>query len=126
MSGNTCGCRMSRTYRWAVMVPHNTKGDLLLQGMATHTITPAVRVVCRCKANTGLKRLPRGHHTRIRLSSLLILNLDSSLKTTWFNSTAIQFPRARLHSKRRRRWGSSGAYVMGIAIPNDLPSRAFV
>ncbi|GFW57011.1 uncharacterized protein TNCV_3472941 [Trichonephila clavipes] len=40
--------------------------------------------------------------TRTRLSSLLRLNLDSSLKTTWFHSAAVQFPRARHHSKRRR------------------------
>ncbi|GFX52784.1 uncharacterized protein TNCV_3719741 [Trichonephila clavipes] len=38
------------------------------------------------------------------LSSLLRLNLDSSLKTTWFHSAAVQFPRARNHSKRRRQW----------------------
>ncbi|GFX20086.1 uncharacterized protein TNCV_1436461 [Trichonephila clavipes] len=47
---------------------------------------------------------PRGLHTRTQLSSLLRLNLDSSLKTTWLHSAAIQFPRARPHSKQRRRW----------------------
>ncbi|GFX08250.1 uncharacterized protein TNCV_3267401 [Trichonephila clavipes] len=72
--------------------------------MTPHTITPAVEAVCRCKANAGLRRSQRGLHTRTRLSSLLKLNLDSSLKTTWFHSTAIQFPRARHQSKRRRRW----------------------
>ncbi|GFV57642.1 uncharacterized protein TNCV_3132301 [Trichonephila clavipes] len=35
---------------------------------------------------------------------MLRLNLDSSLKTTWFHSAAVQFPRALHHSKRRRRW----------------------
>ncbi|GFV06746.1 uncharacterized protein TNCV_1611591 [Trichonephila clavipes] len=28
----------------------------------------------------------------------------SSLKTTWFHFAAVQFPRARHHSKRRRQW----------------------
>ncbi|GFT76056.1 uncharacterized protein TNCV_1255451 [Trichonephila clavipes] len=85
------------------MVPRiNTRSDCVLQAMAPHTITPAVGVVCRCKAKAGLRRLPRGLHTRTRLSSLLRLNLDSSLKTTLFHSTAVQFPRARHHSKRRR------------------------
>ncbi|GFT08765.1 uncharacterized protein TNCV_663131 [Trichonephila clavipes] len=72
--------------------------------MAPHTITPAVGAVCRCKAKAGLRRSPRGLHTRTRLSSLLRLNLDSSLKTTWFHSAAVQFPHVRHHSKRRRRW----------------------
>ncbi|GFW21152.1 uncharacterized protein TNCV_2703901 [Trichonephila clavipes] len=44
--------------------------------MTPHTITPTVRVVCRY----------------------------SSRKTTWFHSTAVQFPPARYHSKWRRRW----------------------
>ncbi|GFW34390.1 uncharacterized protein TNCV_221161 [Trichonephila clavipes] len=72
--------------------------------MAPHTITTAVGSVSRCKAKTGLRRSSRGIHTRSQLSSLLSLNLDSSLKTTWFHSAAVQFPRARHHSKRRRRW----------------------
>ncbi|GFU76319.1 uncharacterized protein TNCV_285191 [Trichonephila clavipes] len=72
--------------------------------MAPHTITTAVRVVCRCKAKAGLRRSPRGLHTRTRLSSPLRLNLDSSLKKTWFHSAAVQFPRAWHHSKRRHRW----------------------
>ncbi|GFS71106.1 uncharacterized protein TNCV_5049091 [Trichonephila clavipes] len=69
-----------------------------------HTITPAVGAVCRCKAKAGLRRSPRGLHTRTRLSSLPRLTLDSSLKTTWFHSDAVQLSRAWLHSKRRRRW----------------------
>ncbi|GFT66257.1 uncharacterized protein TNCV_650831 [Trichonephila clavipes] len=72
--------------------------------MAPYTITPAVGVVCRCKAKAGLRRSPRGLHTRTRLSSLLRLNLDSSIKTNCFHSIAVQFPRAWCHSKRRRRW----------------------
>ncbi|GFV77025.1 uncharacterized protein TNCV_690951 [Trichonephila clavipes] len=76
--------------------------------MAPNTITPAEGVVCRFKVKEGLRRLPWGLHTRTRLSSLqrlkLRLNLDPSLKTTWLHSVAVQFPRARHHSKRRRRW----------------------
>ncbi|GFV17041.1 uncharacterized protein TNCV_655941 [Trichonephila clavipes] len=71
--------------------------------IAPHTIKPAVGAVCRCKAKAGLRRSPWGLHARTRLSSLLRWNLDSSLKTTWFHSTAVQFYRARHHSKRRRR-----------------------
>ncbi|KFM59794.1 hypothetical protein X975_02288, partial [Stegodyphus mimosarum] len=72
--------------------------------MATHTITPAVGAMCLCTAKAGLRRSPRALHTRTPLSSLPSMNLDSSLKTTWFHSDAVQFPRARHHSKRRRRW----------------------
>ncbi|GFU71761.1 uncharacterized protein TNCV_130651 [Trichonephila clavipes] len=72
-------------------------------GNGTPYITPVVGAVCRCKTKAGLRRSPRDHHTRTRLSSLLRLNLDSSLKTTRFHSAAIQFPPARNHSKRRRR-----------------------
>ncbi|GFV23448.1 e3 ubiquitin-protein ligase RNF13 [Trichonephila clavipes] len=67
--------------------------------MPSHAITPAVGAVCRCKAKAGLRRSPRGLHTRTRLSSLLRLNLDSSLKTTWFHSAAIQFPRDPLQTE---------------------------
>ncbi|GFV57553.1 uncharacterized protein TNCV_4399091 [Trichonephila clavipes] len=72
--------------------------------MAPHTITLAVGTVYRCKAKAGLRRSPRGLHIRTRLSSLQRLNLDSSLKTTWFHFAAVQFPRAWHYSKRRRRW----------------------
>ncbi|GFW00765.1 uncharacterized protein TNCV_2305381 [Trichonephila clavipes] len=72
--------------------------------MAPYTITPAERAVCRCKAKAGLRRSPWGLHTRTRLSTLLRLNLDSSLKTTRFHFAAAQFPCARHHSKRRRQW----------------------
>ncbi|GFX20735.1 uncharacterized protein TNCV_77921 [Trichonephila clavipes] len=86
--------------------------------MAPHSITPAVGVVCRCKAKAGLRRSPRGFHTQTRLSSLLRLNLDSSLKTTWFHSAAVQFPRAWHHPKRRRRWvGVKGSTRNGYRHP---------
>ncbi|GFX86391.1 uncharacterized protein TNCV_2562801 [Trichonephila clavipes] len=72
--------------------------------MAPHTITSAVEAVCRCKAKPGLMRSLWGLHTRIRLSPLLRLNLDSSIKTTWFHFVTVQFLRAWHHSKRKRRW----------------------
>ncbi|GFU83730.1 uncharacterized protein TNCV_523241 [Trichonephila clavipes] len=72
--------------------------------MTPNIITPAVGAVCRCKAKVGLRRSPLVLYTRPRLSSLLRLNLDSSLKTTWFHSAAVKFPRARHHSKRRILW----------------------
>ncbi|GFS53391.1 uncharacterized protein TNCV_1327281 [Trichonephila clavipes] len=76
LSGNTCGCRVSWTYHWAVIVPRiNTRVDRVLYAMAPHTVTPVVGVVCRYEANAGLRRSP------------------------W-----VEFPRARHHSKRRCRW----------------------
>ncbi|GFX39701.1 e3 ubiquitin-protein ligase RNF13 [Trichonephila clavipes] len=91
--------------------------------MAPHTITPAVGAVYRCKAKAGLRHSPRGLHTRTRLSSLLRLNLDSSLKTTWFHSAAVQFPRC---SAPLQTEASRAAQVMGAAITNVLPPGAFV
>ncbi|GFV48794.1 uncharacterized protein TNCV_3705251 [Trichonephila clavipes] len=86
--------------------------------MAPHTITPAVEAVCRCKTKARLRYLPRGLHTRTQFSSLLRLNLDSALKTTWFHSAAVQFPRARHHSKQRRRWvGVKGNTCNGLRDP---------
>ncbi|GFV99559.1 uncharacterized protein TNCV_5079231 [Trichonephila clavipes] len=86
--------------------------------MAPHTITLAVGAVCRRNAKAGLRRSPRGLHTRTRLSSLLRFNLDSSLKTTWFHSAAVQFPPARHHSKRRHRWvGVKGSIRNGHRDP---------
>ncbi|GFV28770.1 e3 ubiquitin-protein ligase RNF13 [Trichonephila clavipes] len=100
----------------------NTTGDPVLLAMAPHTITPAVGAVGRYKAKAGLRCSTRGLHTQTRLSSLLRLNLDSSLKTTWLHSAAVQFPRARHYFKRRRRWVS----VKGSTIPNVLQPGAFV
>ncbi|GFX23430.1 e3 ubiquitin-protein ligase RNF13 [Trichonephila clavipes] len=72
--------------------------------MKSHTITPAVGMVCRCKAKSGFRRSPRGLYARTRLSSLLRLNLDLPQKTTWFHFDAVQIPRTRHQSKRRRQW----------------------
>ncbi|GFX91564.1 e3 ubiquitin-protein ligase RNF13 [Trichonephila clavipes] len=128
MSGNTCGCGMSWTYRWAIMVPRiNTRGGRELKAIAPHIITPAVGVMCCCKAKAELMRSPRGLHTRTRLSSLLRLNLDSTLKTTWFLSPAVQFLHAMHHSKQSvDEWASRVAHVMGTVIPNVLQLGAFV
>ncbi|GFW80511.1 uncharacterized protein TNCV_2416131 [Trichonephila clavipes] len=53
---------------------------------------------------TGLRRSPRGLHTRPQLSSLLKLNLDLSLKTNWFHFIAVQSCYVSHLSKRRHRW----------------------
>ncbi|GFX72033.1 e3 ubiquitin-protein ligase RNF13 [Trichonephila clavipes] len=80
----------------------------------------------RPKAKAGLWRSPRGLHIRTLLSSLLKLSLDSSLKTTWFHSIAVQSRRARFHSKQRcRRWVSLAAHLMGAVIPDVLQPGAF-
>ncbi|GFW26797.1 uncharacterized protein TNCV_3623331 [Trichonephila clavipes] len=98
------------------------RSHLLCNG--TYTITLAVGAVCRCKAKTGLRRSPWGLHTRTRLSSLLRLNLDSSLKMTWFHSAAVQFSRAWHHSKRRRRWvGVKGSTRNGRRDPKCPSAR---
>ncbi|GFV78342.1 uncharacterized protein TNCV_95021 [Trichonephila clavipes] len=52
--------------------------------MACHAITPAV---CRFK-----------------VPSLLKLNLDLLLETTWLHSVAVQTRRKRQHTKKKRRW----------------------
>ncbi|GFT04706.1 uncharacterized protein TNCV_334551 [Trichonephila clavipes] len=66
--------------------------------MTPHTYTPAVGAVCHCKSKTELRRSPRGLHTRKRLSSPMKLNRYSLLKTTWFHSAAVQFPRAPMEA----------------------------
>ncbi|GFW89204.1 uncharacterized protein TNCV_2686371 [Trichonephila clavipes] len=92
--------------------------------MVHHTITQAVGAVCGCKAKAGLRRSPPGLQTRIQLSSLLRLNLDSSLKPTWFHFAAVQFPRAWQHSKRRRRWvGFKGSTRNGRCDPKCSSAR---
>ncbi|GFU86754.1 e3 ubiquitin-protein ligase RNF13 [Trichonephila clavipes] len=96
--------------------------------MSFHIITPAVGAVCRYKAKAGLRRSTWGLHTRTRLSSLLRLNLYSSLKTTWFHSAAVQFPRAwgTTPNGGVDGWPSTAAHVMGAAIPNVLQPGAFI
>ncbi|GFW66612.1 uncharacterized protein TNCV_1370451 [Trichonephila clavipes] len=36
------------------------RSDYVRQAMASHTITPAVGAMCRCKAKEGLRNSPRG------------------------------------------------------------------
>ncbi|GFX43817.1 uncharacterized protein TNCV_4110961 [Trichonephila clavipes] len=90
--------------------------------MTLHTITPAVGAVCRCKEKAGLRRSPRGLHTRTRFSSLLRLNLDSSLKAACFLSVAVQFSRARYYSKRRRRWAGVKGSTRNLHSDPKCPS----
>ncbi|GFU15664.1 uncharacterized protein TNCV_1295031 [Trichonephila clavipes] len=93
--------------------------------MTPHTILPAMGAACRCKANAGLRRSQRVLHIRTLLLSLLRLNMDSWLKTTWFQSTAVQFPRARYHSKRRHRWvGVKGSTRNGRSNPKCPSARS--
>ncbi|GFX72360.1 uncharacterized protein TNCV_1253141 [Trichonephila clavipes] len=92
--------------------------------MAPLTITPAVGAICCRKAKAGLMRSPRGLHSRTPLSSLLRLNLDSSLKMTWFHSAAVQFPPIWHHSKRRHRWvGINGSTRNGRHDPKCPSAR---
>ncbi|GFS90723.1 uncharacterized protein TNCV_3771461 [Trichonephila clavipes] len=89
--------------------------------MAPHIIKPVVGAVCRCKAKAGLRRSPHHLHKRTRLSSLLRLNLDSSLNTAWFHSASVQFPRTRHHSKRSHRCVSvKGSTSNGCRDPKFL------
>ncbi|GFU46546.1 uncharacterized protein TNCV_3010551 [Trichonephila clavipes] len=85
--------------------------------MAPHTITPAVGAVCRCKAKAGLRRSPRGLHTRTQLSSQLRLNLDlfhSALHSSFLlqNTTS--------PNRGASGWASRAAHVKGTAIPRRL------
>ncbi|GFW69793.1 uncharacterized protein TNCV_1884371 [Trichonephila clavipes] len=92
--------------------------------MTPYTFTPAVGAVCRCKAKAGLRRSPPGLHIRTRLSSLLRLKLNSLLKTTWFHSAVIKFPRAWHHSKRRHTWvGVKGSTRNGRRDPKCFSAR---
>ncbi|GFX53358.1 uncharacterized protein TNCV_2945981 [Trichonephila clavipes] len=52
------------------------------------------------------------------------IDLDLSLKTNWFNSTAVQFPRTQHHSKRRRGWvGVKGSTRNGRRDPKCPSAR---
>ncbi|GFS71812.1 uncharacterized protein TNCV_3715001 [Trichonephila clavipes] len=121
---------MSWTDRWAVLVPQiSTRNDRVLYAMTPHTITPAVGMVFHCKAKAGLRRSQRSLHTRTRLLSMLRLNLDSSLRATWFHSAAVQFPRAWHQSKRRCQWvgvkGSTRNRHRGPKCPSAKRLRIF-
>ncbi|GFW66607.1 e3 ubiquitin-protein ligase RNF13 [Trichonephila clavipes] len=95
--------------------------------MAPYTITPAVGALCRCKAKAGLRRSPRDLHTQTRLSSLLRLNLDSSLKTIVSILLQSSFlVRGTTPNGGVDGWASRAAHVMGAAIPNVRQPGAFV
>ncbi|GFX06468.1 uncharacterized protein TNCV_3017021 [Trichonephila clavipes] len=53
--------------------------------------------VCRCQAKAELRRSPRDLYT-------IVITAQIELKTTWFHSAYVQYPRARHHSRRKRRW----------------------
>ncbi|GFU52074.1 uncharacterized protein TNCV_3224961 [Trichonephila clavipes] len=54
------------------------------------------------------------------------LNLDSSLKTTWFHSAALQIPREWPHCKRRCQWvGVKGSTLTGHHDPKCPSARRF-
>ncbi|GFW81870.1 uncharacterized protein TNCV_2885441 [Trichonephila clavipes] len=127
MSGNTGDCRMSWTYRWAVMVTRIiSRSDCVLWAMAPHIITPDVGAVCRCKRKAGLKRSLRDLHTRAN-TIVITAEIESGfgvLKTTWFHSAAVQFPRVQRHCKRRRRWvGVKGRAGKGCRDPKCSSAR---
>ncbi|GFS58366.1 uncharacterized protein TNCV_2475211 [Trichonephila clavipes] len=62
--------------------------------------------------------------SRTRVSSLLILIVDLSLKMTWFHSAAVQFPPSRHYSKRRCRWeGVKGSTCKGRRDPKCPSAR---
>ncbi|GFY23624.1 uncharacterized protein TNCV_1039231 [Trichonephila clavipes] len=57
---------------------------------------------------------------------MLRMNLNSSLKTTWFYSAAVQFSHERHHFKRRRRWvGVTGITRNGRRVPKYSSARRF-
>ncbi|GFT28296.1 e3 ubiquitin-protein ligase RNF13 [Trichonephila clavipes] len=57
---------------------------------------------------------------------MLRLNLDTSLKMTWFLSAAVQFPSGTTSNGGVDGWASRAAHVMSAAIPNVLQPDAFV
>ncbi|GFW40704.1 hypothetical protein TNCV_4527931 [Trichonephila clavipes] len=64
---------------------------------------PSHQLSERCAAVKQLRRSPRSLLIRTRLSSMLRLNMDSSLKTSCFHSAVVEFTPAQHHSKRRSR-----------------------
>ncbi|GFW06304.1 transposable element Tcb2 transposase [Trichonephila clavipes] len=96
MSGNTCGCRVSWTYRWAVMVPRiNTRGDRVFQAMAPYTIIPAVGVVCLCKVKAGLRLSPRGSPLRQIIAGCVcngFMSTESGIPGTIFQQDNARLP----------------------------------
>ncbi|GFX41539.1 hypothetical protein TNCV_3490761 [Trichonephila clavipes] len=63
--------------------------------IAPHTVTPCEIAVCRSTINAGSDRWPVRLQTRVRWSSSLRLNRDSSLKMTRLQSVTLQVARGR-------------------------------
>ncbi|GFS67683.1 hypothetical protein TNCV_4363691 [Trichonephila clavipes] len=92
MSGSTDGSRMLQTYFMTVMVSWiNIRGHRVSYAITPFTIAPVVGAVCRCTANSGLRRSSWGLHTRTDLSSQPKFSLDSSLKAIRFYFVAVQY-----------------------------------
>ncbi|GFX52161.1 hypothetical protein TNCV_548201 [Trichonephila clavipes] len=73
----------------------DTKDDRVSQEIAPHTVTPCEIAVCRSTINAGSDRWPVRLQTRVRWSSALRLNRDSSLKMTRLQSITLQVARGR-------------------------------
>ncbi|GFV64160.1 hypothetical protein TNCV_3206681 [Trichonephila clavipes] len=84
-----------------------TKDDRVSQEIAPHTVTPCEIVVCRSTINAGSDRWPVRLKTRVRCSSALRLNRDSSLKMTRLQSVTLNIcPRsAKIQSTLPMMWG---------------------
>ncbi|GFY16701.1 hypothetical protein TNCV_2788231 [Trichonephila clavipes] len=73
-------------------VAQTTKDDRVSQEIAPHTVTPCEIAVCRSTINAGSDRWPVRLQTRVRWSSALRLNRDSSLKMTRLQSVTPKLP----------------------------------
>ncbi|GFT52041.1 putative transposable element [Trichonephila clavipes] len=71
------------------------KDDRVSQEIAPHTVTPCEIAVCRSTINAGSDRWPVRLQTRVRWSSALRLNRNSSLKMTRLQSVTLQVARGR-------------------------------
>ncbi|GFW67598.1 uncharacterized protein TNCV_3392691 [Trichonephila clavipes] len=97
MSDNTClQDVMDIPLGYHVVKRINNRGDRVLKAMAPHVITPAVGAVCRCKAKAGLRRSPRGLHTRTRF--VITAEIESGFVA---KDHLVPFHCSPVHSKRR-------------------------
>ncbi|GFU47435.1 sodium-dependent dopamine transporter [Trichonephila clavipes] len=92
----------------------------------------SVKIILRhpCRVRPSIVVLKNGSRAPLHewqhmwLQDVMDMNLDSSLKTTWFYFTADQFSRARHHSKRKRRWvGFKGSIRNGRRDPKCPSAR---
>ncbi|GFX90462.1 uncharacterized protein TNCV_2073401 [Trichonephila clavipes] len=75
-------------------------------------------------AETILRHPYRGSPYTNTIVFTAVVELDSSLKTIWFHSNAVQFPRVRHHYKQRHRWvGVKGSTRNGHRDPKCPSSR---